>query len=197
MASVFQRTKGGSWWIKYYVHGRQVYHTLGTKDARVAIRAKREIEAQEVRGELLAPPKTPLAAFLEDFRRFLSTIRTRKGFSSDLSVLRIFFIKVSVLEEVTASVICRRHYAALMPEKMHDVVEFSPVLLRLWTRPNSCLSRSWRSSVKRNLPLGARSCGSFGRQRKRWLDKVGVSHCNGDRSRSDAVSRGSTSSTAR
>ena len=22
--------------------------------------------------------------------------------------------------------ICRRHYAALMPEKMHDVVEFSP-----------------------------------------------------------------------
>ena len=23
--------------------------------------------------------------------------------------------------------ICRRHYAALMPEKMHDVVEFSPI----------------------------------------------------------------------
>ena len=35
MASIFQRKKGGAWWIKYYVNGRQVYYSLGTKDARV------------------------------------------------------------------------------------------------------------------------------------------------------------------
>ena len=28
MASIFQRGKQGIWWIKYYVNGRQVYHSL-------------------------------------------------------------------------------------------------------------------------------------------------------------------------
>lgn len=91
MASVFQRRKGGSWWIKYYVNGRQVYYSLGTKDARVAKRVKRQIEGEEAKGELLAPSKTPLPSFLEEFCKFLSTIRTRKSYSADLSVLRVFF----------------------------------------------------------------------------------------------------------
>jgi integrase/recombinase XerD len=91
MASIFQRKKGGTWWIKYYVNGRQVYYSLGTKDARVAKQVKRQIEGEEAKGELLAPSKTPLPAFLEDFCKFLSTKRTRKSYSSDLSILRIFF----------------------------------------------------------------------------------------------------------
>jgi len=91
MASIFQRKKGGTWWIKYYANGRQVYYSLGTKDARVAKRVKRQIEGEDAKGELLAPSKTPLPAFLEDFCRFLSTIRTKKAYSADLSVLRIFF----------------------------------------------------------------------------------------------------------
>ena len=80
MASIFQRKKGGAWWIKYYANGRQVYYSLGTKDARVAKRVKRQIEGEEAKGELLAPSKTPLPAFLEDFCKFLSTIRTRKSY---------------------------------------------------------------------------------------------------------------------
>jgi hypothetical protein len=91
MASIFQRRKGGSWWIKYYANGRQVYYSLGTKDTRVAKRVKRQIEGEEAKGELHAPSKTPLEAFLEDFCKFLSTIRTKKSYSADTSVLRVFF----------------------------------------------------------------------------------------------------------
>jgi hypothetical protein len=91
MASMFQRKKGGAWWIKYYVNGRQVYYSLGTKDARVAKRVKCQIEGEEAKGELLAPSKTPLPAFLEDFCKFLSTVRTRKSYLADVSVLRVFF----------------------------------------------------------------------------------------------------------
>jgi integrase len=91
MASIFQRGKRRTWWIKYYVNGRQVYYSLGTRDARVAKRVKRQIEGEEAKGELIAPSKTPLPAFLEDFCKFLKTVRTRKSYSADVSVLRIFF----------------------------------------------------------------------------------------------------------
>ncbi len=91
MASIFRRGKQGIWCIKYYVNGRQIYYSLNTKDARVAKRMKRQIEGEEAKGELLAPSKTPLPAFLEDFCRFLATARTPKSYSADISVLRVFF----------------------------------------------------------------------------------------------------------
>ncbi len=91
MASIFQRRKGGAWWIKYYANGHQVYYSLGTKDARVAKQIKRQVEGEEAKGELLAPSRTPLPAFIEDFCKFLSTKRTKKSYSSDVSILRIFF----------------------------------------------------------------------------------------------------------
>jgi hypothetical protein len=91
MASIFQRGKSRGWWIKYYAKGRQVYYSLRTKDIRVARRIKRQIEGEEAKGELLAPSKTPLPAFLEDFCKFLKTIRTSKSYSGDVSVLRVFF----------------------------------------------------------------------------------------------------------
>ena len=55
VASIFQRGKKGTWWIKYYVAGEQVYHSLQTTNARVALKIKRRIEGEEVKGELLAP----------------------------------------------------------------------------------------------------------------------------------------------
>lgn len=91
MASIFQRGKRGIWWIKYYVAGHQVYHTLNTTNARVAQRVKRQVEGEEAKGELIAPSKTPLPALLEDYCRFISTFRTRKSCSADVSVLRIIF----------------------------------------------------------------------------------------------------------
>jgi integrase len=91
MASIFRRGKQGIWCIKYYVNGRQVYHSLNTTDARVAKKMKRQVEGEEAKGELLAPSKTPLPAFLEDFCRFLATVRTPKSYSADVSVLRVFF----------------------------------------------------------------------------------------------------------
>ncbi len=91
MASIFQRGKQGIWWIKYYVAGEQVYHSLQTTNARVALKIKRRIEGEEAKGELVAPSRTPLAEFLEEFCRYLSTVRTRSSYSADLSVLRVFF----------------------------------------------------------------------------------------------------------
>jgi hypothetical protein len=91
MASIFRRGKQGIWCIKYYVNGRQAYYSLNTTDARIAKKMKRQIEGEEAKGELLAPSKTPLPVFLEDFCRFLATIRTPKSYSADISVLRVFF----------------------------------------------------------------------------------------------------------
>ncbi len=91
MACIFKRGKQGIWWMKYYVNGQQVYYSLETKDARVAKRIQRQIEGEEAKGELLAPSKIPLPAFLENFCQFLLTIRTRKSYSADISVLRVFF----------------------------------------------------------------------------------------------------------
>ena len=64
MASIFRRGKSQIWWIKYYANGRQVYYSLRTKDARVAKRIKRQIKGEEAKGQLLAPSKTLLPAFL-------------------------------------------------------------------------------------------------------------------------------------
>ena len=91
MASIFQRGKQGIWWIKYYVNGRQVYHSLRTTSVRVAKQVKRQVEGDKAKGELLGPSKTSLPEFLEDYCRFLSTERTAKSYANDLSVLRIAF----------------------------------------------------------------------------------------------------------
>ena len=53
MAAIFQRGRRGTWWIKYYVNGHQVYHTLNTRDVRAAKRIKAEIEGEHAKGELL------------------------------------------------------------------------------------------------------------------------------------------------
>ena len=91
MATILQRGKKKTWYIKYYVNGRQVYRSLKTDNARVAQQAMRVIEGEDACGHLLAPSKTPLPAFLEDFCRFLGTTRTHKSYSGDASLLRIFF----------------------------------------------------------------------------------------------------------
>jgi len=91
VASIFQRGKKKIWWIKYYVHGKQVYHSLDTVEERVALRFKRHIEGEHAKGGLLAPSKTPLPSFLQDYCQFLVTIRTAKSYKNDVSVLRVFF----------------------------------------------------------------------------------------------------------
>ena len=91
MASIFQRGKQGIWWIKYYVNGKQVYHSLRTTSARTAKQIKRQVEGDKAKGELIGPSKTPLPEFLEDYCRFLATARTGKSYANDISVLRIAF----------------------------------------------------------------------------------------------------------
>ena len=104
MAHIYQRGKKGIWWIKYYVNGRQVFHSLHTDQQRVASKIKRQIEGEEAKGELLAPSQTPLPAFLQDYCQFLITIRTRKSYKNDISFLRIFFGPISPALELGSCV---------------------------------------------------------------------------------------------
>jgi hypothetical protein len=76
VASIFQRGKKGIWWIKYYAAGQQVYHSLQTTSARTAERIKKQIEGEEVKGELLPPSRIPLPELLEDYCQFMATFRT-------------------------------------------------------------------------------------------------------------------------
>ena len=91
MAAIFQRGKKGTWWIKYYVTGQQVYHSVHTTNSRAAERIKKQIEGDEAKGELLAPSRTPLPELLEDYCQFMATFRTPKSCSADVSILRIVF----------------------------------------------------------------------------------------------------------
>ena len=91
MAAIYKRGKKGIWWIKYYVAGQQVYHSLRTTNARAAERTKKQIEGDEAKGELLAPSRTPLPELLEDYCQFMATFRTAKSCSADVSILRIVF----------------------------------------------------------------------------------------------------------
>ena len=91
MAAIFRRGKKGIWWIKYYVAGQQVYRSLHTTNSRAAERIKKQVEGDEVKGELLAPSRTPLPELLEDYCRFMATFRTRKSCTADASVLRVVF----------------------------------------------------------------------------------------------------------
>ena len=91
MASLYQRGKKGTWWIKYYVRGRPVFKSLKTTSARAAERVLKQIEGEHASGSLMAPSKIPLPEFLQDFCEFLKTIRTRKSYKNDFSVLRVFF----------------------------------------------------------------------------------------------------------
>jgi len=91
MASIFRRGNSGTWFIKYYVNGQQVYRSLETKNERIALQIKKQVEADETKGILVAPSKILLSDFLEDFCLFLTTIRTAKSYSGDISLLRVFF----------------------------------------------------------------------------------------------------------
>lgn len=91
MATIFKRPRSKFWYIKYYVNGKQVYRSLETTSERVARKLKEQVEADEVRGDLVAPSTTPLPEFLENFCQFLTTIRTSKSYSGDKSSLRVFF----------------------------------------------------------------------------------------------------------
>ena len=91
MATIFKRSRSKYFYIKYYVNGKQVYRSLETTSERVAKKLKEQVEADEVRGDLVAPSTTPLPEFLEDFCQFLTTIRTTKSYSGDASALRVFF----------------------------------------------------------------------------------------------------------
>ena len=89
MASVYRR--GKVWWLKYYVGGKGVQRSLGTKDAREAEKTRRQYEAAEAIELLPQPSTTPIAEFLQDLCEYWRKTRRGKGATSDISRLRMFF----------------------------------------------------------------------------------------------------------
>ncbi|MCX5635018.1 MAG: hypothetical protein NTW55_04140 [Planctomycetota bacterium] len=154
MASIFQRGKGRIWWIKYYVNGRQVYYSLGTKNERAAKRIKRQIEGEDAKGELIAPSKIPLPAFLEDFCQFLKTIRTHKSYSGDISVLRIFFGPICPSLELGTCVNKRwrsSHSMQLYDTMQHLHVKADTLEDITATKIENFLTQRIRADMKRGL----------------------------------------------
>jgi len=89
MASIYRR--GKVWWLKYYVAGKCVQRSLGTKDAREAEKTRRQYEAAEAIELLPQPSTTPVAEFLQDLCGYWRKTRRGKGATSDISRLRMFF----------------------------------------------------------------------------------------------------------
>ena len=125
MATIFQRGKKGIWWIKYYVAGQQFYHTLNTTNARAAKRTKKQIEGEEAKGELIAPSRTPLPELLEDYCRFMSTFRTPKSCSADVSILRIVFGPITPALELGSRV--NRRFRTDNPKRLADTIIRRPI----------------------------------------------------------------------
>jgi len=89
MASIYKR--GKVWWLKYHVKGSRIQRSLHTTNERVARARRSKLEYDLATNGLIMPSETPLEAFLEDFCRYLKTIRTPKSYKNELSYLRIFF----------------------------------------------------------------------------------------------------------
>jgi integrase len=98
--TLFRRTKGGHYWLLYYVNGRRVRRTLGTGDRREAEKRRDEIirplqladtdkklravihQEQDIAGEIAAirERNRPKLQFAESWERYLeSTNRPQSG----------------------------------------------------------------------------------------------------------------------
>jgi len=117
VAFLYQRGKRGIWWVKYYVRGRPVFKSLKTTNARAAERVLKQIEGDQASGCLVAPSKTPLPEFLQDFCEFLKTIRTRKSYVNDYSVLRVFFGPICPAQQLGTRVNRRWRHVEARPIK--------------------------------------------------------------------------------
>jgi integrase len=89
MAHVYKR--GQQYWISYYLDGNLRQKSLKTKNERVALSKKKQIEYELSIGDLHIASRLPLPVLLETFCKHLQNIRTRKSYKNDISRLRVFF----------------------------------------------------------------------------------------------------------
>ena len=89
MASTYKR--GQIWWIKYYVGGKAVQHSLRIKNGREAKKICDQYSAAEKVGLLNKRSSTPIGPFLQDLCEYWRRSRKAKGAANDISRLRQFF----------------------------------------------------------------------------------------------------------
>ena len=89
MAHLYKR--GQQYWISFYLDGKLKQKSLKTKNERVALSKRKQIEYELSIGDLHIASRLPLSVLLEAFCKYLRNIRTRKSYKNDISRLRTFF----------------------------------------------------------------------------------------------------------
>lgn len=105
MASLKKR--GRIWWIRYYVGPKLLEKSLKTRRKDEAVRALKELNGREARGELAAPSRIPVPVFLEEYGARLKLRSPEKAWKIDMGRLKSFFARAGVktLEQVTPALI--------------------------------------------------------------------------------------------
>ncbi len=103
MGHLYQRGKRKTWYLKYYLNGRQILRSLKTKNYRIARERAKLLEAGQDPPDKQKPTaeRINLSEALEEFCVYLQTIRTTKSYKGEYSRLRTIFGSVCPLLELT------------------------------------------------------------------------------------------------
>lgn len=90
MAHLFKR--GSTFWIKYYVSGKQKARTLSTSSLQIAKEKLRQFETAHAHGDShLLPTRTSIGEVLQQYVDHIRTFKTPKSAQSDIYILREIF----------------------------------------------------------------------------------------------------------
>jgi len=90
MAHLFQR--GKTFYLKYYVGGKQKMLSLRTTSLQIAKEKRRQFESAQARGQdNPLPSRTPIPEILGDYVRHIRATKTAKAAQNDVYYLREVF----------------------------------------------------------------------------------------------------------
>ena len=91
MATIYQRTSGGSWYLDWREDGKRRQRSLKTRDQRIAERELKRVEARLALGVTDLPSVTVSEITLDDFaEKYLEHLKPRASVSYRNSVRRAF-----------------------------------------------------------------------------------------------------------
>jgi len=89
MATLYKRKN--TFWVSYWVQGKQFQKSLGTDNERVARDKIRQIEYELSLGQMQGISRLPLVEFLETFCHHERAVKSHKTYKNDISRLRVVF----------------------------------------------------------------------------------------------------------
>ncbi len=101
MASL--RKRGSTYYLSYYVSGREVRRSLDTDSLQIAKERQRQFESAEMRGEdNPLPTRTPIADIVTKYVNHIRTVKTAKSAQTDIYYLRDAFGPICEALQVTS-----------------------------------------------------------------------------------------------